>query len=721
MKLSIITPPRVLLSALLAVQPVLGADATIRFTPEVLQPGNSVTISVDSAKGSQERFIFESNDLENLPLNQVSDDADDTAVKRSSGWQTFGPSEHTKEFYGGTFVHSTDLGASLDIPFSGEFFRIYGFKAPNRGIAEIYLDGEWVGSVDTFSPEEQPGALIFEKYGLENGTHVVRIVVSGRKSEPSTGISVSFDAMESGVGTPTTEVTPKREGRFEIKAKDLAGSDVAARGLLVGLNRSGGGIELSSSNAQLQRIFDAITLAHLENEERMKDGTRVLVEGDIWRGGLWLETQPMGGSMYGKIDLEIARNNMEVVLAAQREDGKLPHLTHLDGTVWNGAIAFNSVAQYGLDLYYLLNKDPEYLDKLENALAGYEDFLWKTRDRNGNGILEAYGTTDTGEDGQDRNRTPLPRDPDGKTFVDSVSVTADSYANRAVLAKIAAIKGDQDAQKQWQAKADELQQRAKEYFWVEERKAAFDRDSEGEILPALNQLNIRAMTQGMFTQQMAEDFVRYHLMNPEEFFTPYPIPSTAINDPTFHNVDKATEYATWAGPSQGLTLQRSVKALENYGFYTEIGLIGERLLNRIGRDPVKFPVQFNPLTGEAVDRKGAYGPMVFATMEYLTRMYGVYVYRDAVVWNGMPGSDLEYTQHWNETEYRLVSRDGRVSGFRNGSKLFEVPAGLRVETDYMGNVKRIAGLVPQKVSGPLLLGQIEVPEFSIGPNEVRSF
>lgn len=486
---------------------------------------------------------------------------------------------------------------------------------------------------------------------------------------------------------------------------------------------SGNGVEFTSDNPKLQRIFDAILKANARNVDRMEDGRKVLVEGDIWRA-IWLETQPMGGSMYGKFDLEVARNNFDVVLDGQWENGKLPAVTRLKGPKGtHQAVGFNAPAQYGLDLYYLLNKDAAFLNKLENALTRYEAFLWESRGTNGNGVLIAYCTSDTGEDGQARNRYDLGRERDktkNPRFVYSVSVTADSYANRAVLAKIAAIKGDEDKREAWQAKADELQKRAREFFWVEERKAAFDRDSKGEILPTLNQLNIRAMTQGLFTQQMAEDFVRHHLMNPEEFFTPYPIPSTAVNDPKFINMNKNSEYCSWAGPSQGLTLQRSVKALENYGFYVEIGLIGERLLNRIGQEPVRFPVQFNPLTGEPMGG-GSYGPMILATMEYLSRMVGVYVYRDSVVWNGLPHGNLEYTQIWNKKAYRIVHRDGRVSGFINGNKLFDVPAGLRVETDYEGNVRRVAGLTPKKVSGSLLLREARVGEFEIGPNQVRSF
>lgn len=509
----------------------------------------------------------------------------------------------------------------------------------------------------------------------------------------------------------------------------LATSGWAAEGDGNKKDSVGVGVVVITSNPMLQRIFDEIVQANLKNVERMKDGRKVLVEGDIWRA-IWLETQPMGGAMYGKIDLEIAKNNLSVVMDGQLGSGLLPHMTNLDGSKWYGTgipgyefLGFNAVANYGLDVYYLLNKDAAFLDKLAQVLEQYDHYLWSVRDKNTNGVLEAYCTGDTGEDGQVQNRYDLLRDPDGKRFVESVSVMADSYANRAVLAQIAAIRGDDAKRKEWQQKAAALQAKAKDYFWVEEKKAAFDRDSNGKILPTLNQLNIRAMTQGLFTRQMADDFIKHHLMNPKEFFTPYPIPSTAINAPTFLNTDKANEYATWAGPSQGLTLQRCVRALENYGHYVEIGLIGERLLQRIGKEPVQFPVQFNPLTGESVARSGPYGPMILATMEYYTRMYGVYVSRESVVWNGLfvgDGKELTYTQVWQGREYKLVNSGGRVSGFTNKKKTFEVPNGLRVETDYNGNVSKIAGLSPVRIAGALALGNLKIKSFSAEPNQVYS-
>jgi hypothetical protein len=700
---------------------------SLRITPDSVTPGKEVVVSVavPGKKTSAGRYYFKSDDPVNCPVNAMTDSADPAIVK-SGPWNTHGPA---KAFYGGTFLNCPDAGGALEIPFTGEFFRIYGFKAANRGIAEIFLDGESPGEVDTYAAKDEPSALLFAQYGLKNTNHVVKLVVTGKKCGQSSGIQVSFDVMESGVAGTEAKVHPAAEGIYEIQAISAAGVPVAKACMRVGMNRPGAGVRVVTTNEMLQRIFDGVIRANIKNEERMPDGRRVMVEGDIYRG-LYLETQPMGGEMYGKFDLEIARNNIEVTMAGQREDGLLPHLTNLDGTRWYGTgipgyeiIAWNAVAHYGLDIYYLLKKDVAFLDKLQKALEGYEAYLWRVRDKNGNGVLEAYCTSDTGEDGQAGNRFELFRDPDGKRFVESVSVTGDSYANRAVLAQIAAIRGDEAKRKEWQQKADDLQAKAKAYFWVEERKAAFDVDSKGKILPTLNQLNIRGMTQELFTQQMADDFIKHHLMNPKEFFTPYPIPSTAINDPTFQNVEKATEYATWSGPSMCLTLQRAVRGLESYGHFAEIGLIGQRLLNRIGQEPVGFPVQFNPLTGDPVGASGPCGSMIHSTMEYFSRMYGVYVSRENVVWNGLSvgeGKELEYNQTWQDHEYKLVNKGGRVSGFCNGVKKFEVPVGLRVETDYDGNVRKIAGLAAVKVTGKLLLGKTVIEHFSTEPNQVHS-
>jgi hypothetical protein len=77
-------------------------------------------------------------------------------------------------------------------------------------------------------------------------------------------------------------------------------------------------------------------------------------------------------------------------------------------------------------------------------------------------------------------------------------------------------------------------------------------------------------------------------------------------------------------------------------------------------------------------------------------------------------------QAWQGNEYRLVNSGGGVAGFTNGKKTFDVPNGLRVETDYAGNVSKIAGLSPVRVTETLVLGKLTIKSFAAEPNQVYS-
>ena len=52
-----------------------------------------------------------------------------------------------------------------------------------------------------------------------------------------------------------------------------------------------------------------------------------------------------------------------------------------------------------------------------------------------------------------------------------------------------------------------------------------------------------------------------------------PLVSIAVSDPRFQN----KEHNTWSGQVQGLTVQRSVRALEDYGHVAELTLVGRAL------------------------------------------------------------------------------------------------------------------------------------------------
>ena len=99
---------------------------------------------------------------------------------------------------------------------------------------------------------------------------------------------------------------------------------------------------------------------------------------------------------------------------------------------------------------------------------------------------------------------------------------------------------------------------------------------------------------GSISQKMADAFVRQHLLNPQEFWTPLPLPSVAVNDPLFRNAPENN----WSGQCEGLTYQRAIIALESYGYEPIVTKLGRKLLDAIIRGGYVFTQQFDPFTGE---------------------------------------------------------------------------------------------------------------------------
>lgn len=480
-----------------------------------------------------------------------------------------------------------------------------------------------------------------------------------------------------------------------------------------------GQLQVKTSDKFLQELFDNIEYRASANLREYVDGRKVLVEGDIWIG-LWLETQPMGGFMYGKFDPEIALNNMNIVMEGQREDGLLPAMTELGGKRWYGSLGMNMVGAYGLDVYYQMGEDRNFLLRLYDALERFDTFLWRYRDTDGDGCLEQFGIVDTGEDGT--TRYDLPRDASPvlvpQKTVESSLIMADSYINRMVLAEVSRLL-ENGKEKYWESQAGSVKGTIERYLWNDSEGVVFDRDGQNrEIMCDNSQTLLRTMFMQAVSQPMADRMV-CRLMSPDHFFTAVPFPSIAVGDKKYLRSED-NEYCAWSGPSQGLTLQRSVRAFENYGHYAELGLVADRFFAALRRNMGDFNVQFNPVTGVPMGSEG-YGPMILAALEYYSHLYGVFPDKAEIVWSGYPlnGADdyMDYSQGHGGKRYRLVQTGGKVIGYVDGTVMFEVSSGVRVVTDRFGSVKNLIGISSREIPVELTVNG-KVMSVTVRPNEV---
>lgn len=455
-------------------------------------------------------------------------------------------------------------------------------------------------------------------------------------------------------------------------------------------------VSFQSSDSLEQKLYDS---AEEKAKQNLKDfaGRKVLIEGGGYEK-IWLETQPMGGEMYAKRDMESAKNNQLLFMEYQRADGRIPGSIALIG----GRITpqFNKFQGFcfpepALDVYYLAGKDKGYLELLYGTLMRFDEYLWKTRDSDGDGCLETWCKYDTGEDHARRymdapdaweEETP----PEGCLAVPiaSMDVMSYSYSCRMVLSEICRMEGQEEESRGWAAKGAEVLRKMQEYLWDEKRGAYFDRDRRHRQMPVLIHNTLRTMYWGSITPRMAQRFVREHLLNPEEFWTKMPLPSVAANDPLFRNVTTND----WSGQAEALTYQRAIRALEKYGYYGLIPKLGRKLFEAVGEACV-FVQQYDPFTQvpSAVALSGeqdAYGPALLSVLEYLSRMHGVHVERDTLVWGCCGAQKTEYSQEWNGNTYRIVSSGTQAEAYINRKRIFKVPAGLRIVTDLSGEVLR---------------------------------
>jgi hypothetical protein len=506
-------------------------------------------------------------------------------------------------------------------------------------------------------------------------------------------------------------------------------------------------VSFKTSDNLLQKLYDSAVEKAKWNIARFGE-YKVLVEGAGY-DNVWLETQPMGGYMYGKRDPEIARNNIEIFIDYQRSDGRFP-----------GMISFQKdslIAHYGwfqglffanpaFETWFLLKKDKEFIDKVYLSLQQFDDYLWKARDSNGNGCLELWCLGDTGEDESIRmGKIPqfwpfdyppawniieaIPKNKRDQAIgrilhdsiqeyllpVESMDIMSYSYTCRDVLARISKETGN-GQEKYWREKAESVRIALKKHLWDSRDHACYDRDNSNNKIDVLIHNNLRCMYFGSFDQQMADDFIRYHLMNRKAFWTPFPLPSIAANDAMFRN----EAGNNWSGQPEGLTYQRSLSALENYGHYAELTLLGKEFLNNLATYN-RFTQQYDPFTGVPNNSPDGYGPSILSTLEFVTRMFGIHFSENRIYWSCLDlPDDFQYSQQYLDSDYHMETRGDHIDCYVNGQKILSFSKGIRVITNLKGQLLEIVGIETENKRAIVKYNNKSFP-VNVSPNTLFTF
>lgn len=350
----------------------------------------------------------------------------------------------------------------------------------------------------------------------------------------------------------------------------------------------------------------------------------VLIEGGDYQG-IWLECGPHEGLIYARFEPDIALNNHEIFFRHQRADGYLPCWIRPRGPGTAQIQMVVPIAKTAWEVVELTGRE-ELLPTAYTACSRFDDWLMKYRNTRGTGLCEAFCEFDTGHDNsprfaglprrcpaQDARQCPAV----GKLPYLAPDLSAAVYGGRQALAQMADALDKTAAAETWRQRAEELRQEILKHCFDPEDECFYDVDRDGNFVRVRGDLLTRVCCEHVPDQQMFERLYTRYLHNPEEFWTPYPLPSISAGDPHF---DPACPPNAWSGAAQALTAMRTPRWLPHYGKDKELHYLMRRWVEAIARS-TDFMQQMDPRTGE-FSTSPNYSPAMCVFIDFVDRLDG---------------------------------------------------------------------------------------------------
>jgi hypothetical protein len=422
----------------------------------------------------------------------------------------------------------------------------------------------------------------------------------------------------------------------------------------------------------------------------------LLIEGAEYPG-VWQECGPQEALVYLPWRPDVAANNHRVFFALQRPDGQLPAnnkrseagFGQIQMVVPIAATAWEVAQRSG---------DAALLDAAYTACGRWDDWLVRFRNTRGTGLVEGFCTYDTGHDNSPRWRGVANQCPgkDAKRFVPGQGVprlcpdlSATVYGGRVALAKMAQALGRRSEADAWVEKAEALRQRIVERLYVPEDHAFYDLDAAGNFVKVRGDVLSRVCGEHVVDQALFDQLWTAQIHNPAAFWPAYPLPSIALDDPSFV---RPIPRNSWGGASQALTALRAGRWMEHYNRPAEFSQMMQQWCAALIRDGV-FRQQMDPVTGVFTEggSKG-YSPAALVLLDYTWRLAGVRVLEDGTVeWNVRPGGGAAGS--FRVGKYELRYRPGFAEMRIHGRLVEKVTGTARWLTSAEGTPIAVVGIM----------------------------
>jgi hypothetical protein len=374
----------------------------------------------------------------------------------------------------------------------------------------------------------------------------------------------------------------------------------------------------------------------------------VLIEGSVY-AGVWQECGPHEGLVYASLDwglnrdidpavttspptpLQVAIANHMAFFALQRPDGQLP------ASVKRSEVGFGQiqmVVPIAATAWELAQRtrNEAFLTTAYTACSRWDAWLRRYRDTRKTGLVEGFCTYDTGQDNSPRwagipNRCP---DADARKCPPLASLprlcpdlSATVFGGRVALASMARALGKPSEAARWDEDAETLRRLILDKLYSPEDAAFYDLDAQNKFVKVRGTAITRVLGEHVLKPEIASDRKIFNavwhrqLHNPKAFWSPFPFPSIALNDPTFV---RPIPRNSWGGAAQALTALRAPRWMEHYSKRAELHHLMRQWVEAIAASH-GFRQQMDPFSGEftMADPSG-YSPAALVYLDFVRRL-----------------------------------------------------------------------------------------------------
>jgi glycogen debranching enzyme len=305
--------------------------------------------------------------------------------------------------------------------------------------------------------------------------------------------------------------------------------------------------------------------------------------------GIWQWDAYFHALAYRHIEMNLAKDQIRIVLDHQRDDGMIPDAVHDEGTVTRITFPFEAdvtkppLLAWAAWKLYETDYDREFLEEIYEPVVRSNNWWFSQNDADGNGLCEYHHPYSSGLDDSPLWDEGMPvESPDLNTYL---------CLQQEALGRIASVIGLPAEAEVWARRADEHAGRMLREMWDSQAGLFWAIRLPGrQRVNVCTPFNLFPLLTGRLPAEVNERLIA-HLTDEHEFWPRYPVPTVALDDP------KYSSQVMWRGPTWVNVNYLMIEGLFRAGYPDTARELRQRTLEMMLGDKDIFEF-YQPETGD---------------------------------------------------------------------------------------------------------------------------